>query len=320
MSRFNQRSVSTKIQLETLETRRLLVAFGTPWPDARSLTVSFPADGVAVQSQTNDIRSTLAAVATESDWQELSLRAFQTWAYHADINVGLRSDYDLDFGVPGLIQSDPRFGDFRVGAIPQAGALANSLPFQASAGTFSGDLYLNSNEVFTYHDWDNDLPPDPATTPDDTYDLFSLLLHETGNTLGVEDTLQDWTVMFGQYTVPKGVLTQEDINQIQALYGARSDPYELVDNGQIQVASLVSVPTGFLPESEVIRVRGSLLDANDVDVYQVTPVAQQGSVQIRLHASGVSLLKSRVVIPAANGVSNAVAMVSLSPSPSSNNE
>lgn len=77
--KFDKRGASsTKVKVEELESRRLLASFGTPWPDAQSLTISFPADGVAVQSKTNDIHSTLASIATEAEWQELSLRAFQT--------------------------------------------------------------------------------------------------------------------------------------------------------------------------------------------------------------------------------------------------
>jgi hypothetical protein len=157
-------------------------------------------------------------------------------------------------------------------------------------------LLLNSNQQFKYHDWDGGTGPDPSTLEETDIDLFSILLHETGNTLGLDDTLTDWTVMFRQYTVPKGVLTQEDISAIQSLYGARTDPFELLDNGQLQVATLIPVPVGFDPQSEVVRTRGSLGSATDVDHYQITPLANQDQVTIRLKAAGISLLQSRVEI------------------------
>ncbi|MGB7347075.1 MAG: hypothetical protein WBD20_22820, partial [Pirellulaceae bacterium] len=118
-----QRSTTKSVSIESLESRRLLVAFGTPWPDARELSISFPADGVAVGEYQNDIRQTLDQVADRTEWQELALRAYQTWAIHADINIGLRHDYDVRFGAPGLATNDPRFGEFRIGAIPQQGLL-----------------------------------------------------------------------------------------------------------------------------------------------------------------------------------------------------
>ncbi len=291
-----RRRTATTIDFEFLEPRQLLASFGTPWPEPRSLTISFPADGVEVGNHTNDIRQTLDEIAQRQQWEELAVRAFQTWAIHADINVGLRNDYDLDFGTPGLSVNDPRFGEFRIGAFPQIGLMANSLPFQVVAGTYSGDLLLNSNEQFRYHDWSDDAAPDPSTLGANDRDLFSVLLHETGNTLGVDDSLDPWTVMFRQYTVPKGVLAAEDIAGIQAIYGARTDPYETLGNDELQVATLVPSPVGFDPDNDFIRTPGSLVTANDVDHYEIRPVAGRDSVTIRLKAAGISLLQSRLEV------------------------
>tara|TARA_R110002049_G_scaffold285698_1_gene466763 strand:- start:179018 stop:181009 length:1992 start_codon:yes stop_codon:yes gene_type:complete len=296
MSLSLRRKHTTSIDLETLEDRRMLAAFGNSWPDARDLSISFPSDGVEVGTYENDIESTLDQVAQRQQWQELALRAYQTWAINADVNVGLRNDYDVKFGTPGLTTNDPRFGEFRIGAFPQEGLLASSVPFQPIAGTYSGDLLLNSNEQFKYHDWSGGVGPDPATLTENERDLFSLLLHEAGNTLGIADNQLEWSVMFGQYAGPKGSLAAEDVAEIQALYGARSDPYELVDNGQIQTATMLTTPVGFDPLVAVIRSRGSLVNGTDVDTYKVTPVAGQDSVTIRLRAAGVSLLMSKLQV------------------------
>jgi hypothetical protein len=265
------------------------------------LTVSFPEDDTAIGAYANDLRQALDAVTQRSNWQELALRAFQTWAVHADINVGLRSDHNLAFGSPGLTVADPRFGDFRIGAFPQKGVLANSIPFQAVAGTSSGDILINSAEPFTYHDWAGGVGPDPSSQMPGQWDLFSVLLHESGNALGVDDNSLNWTVMFRTYTVPKGVLSQDDIDGIQALYGARSDPFETISNDQLVLATLLPTPAGFQPASDVLTAGGSLGDADDVDHYQFTPLAGQDRVTIRLKASGISLLKSRVEVLDANG-------------------
>ncbi|NND98856.1 MAG: matrixin family metalloprotease [Pirellulaceae bacterium] len=296
MTRTLRRRTTASVDLQTLEARRLLVAFGTPWPDARELSISFPADGVDVGQFRNNLGGTLDAVAARDQWQELALRAYQTWAIHADINVGLRNDFDVSFGTPGMSVGDPRFGEFRIGAFPQQGLLANSLPFQAVAGTYSGDLLVNSNEQFSYHDWADDQGPDLASLDVLDRDLFSLFLHESGNTLGLDDNQMDWTVMFRQYTVPKGVLSAEDIESIQSLYGARSDPYESVDNGELQVASIIPSFAGLDPTHDVIRTRGSIAKATDVDVYQVVPEPGYDNATIRVRAAGVSLLMSRLEV------------------------
>lgn len=287
--------------VQTLEERRLLTVFGNVWPDERDLTVSFPADGVQVGDAANDLNETLDAVASRQQWQELALRAYQTWAVNADINIGLRNDFNTDFGVPGLTTQDPRFGEFRIGAFPQTGAIASSVPFQAVAGTYSGDLLLNSNQQWSMHDWADGEGPDPATIDEDDRDVFTLLLHEAGNTLGLSDTTTDWTVMFGHYAGPKGVLTPEDIESIQAIYGARTDPYELVDNGQMQVASLVAIPPGIDLNANVIRTRGSLLNGDDVDYFKIVPASGYDAATVRIRASGVSLLQSRLEVVDALG-------------------
>ena len=291
MSRLS-RQRSTSVDVESLELRRLLVAFGTPWPDSRDLAISIPSDGVEVGRYDNNLSQTLDQVAARDDWEELVIRAYQTWTIHADINIGLRNDFDMDFGAPGLMTSDPRFGEFRIGAFPQEGLLANSLPFQTLAGTYSGDLLLNSNEQFTYHDWANDLGPDPASLGELDRDLFSLLLHEAGNTLGLEDSESEDSVMFRQYTVPKGVLTQEDITRIQDLYGHRTDPFEANPNEDIATSTLMPTPVGFDASQHVIRTRGSLLSGSDVDVYELTPESGHDSVTLKLKARGISLLLS----------------------------
>jgi hypothetical protein len=298
----SQRRNQVSIDIEPLESRQLLAAFGTPWPEPRDLSISFPADGVAVGNYTNDLRETLDQIADRQAWEELVLRAYQTWSIHADINVGLRNDHDIDFGTPGFSTGDPRFGELRIGAMPQTGLLASALPFQSLAGTYSGDILLNSNEQFVYHDWENQVGPDPLTLGEFDRDLFSVVLHESGNTLGLDDNLIGSSVMFRQYIAPKGILSQDDISAIQALYGARSDPYEQVNNGQLQVATQIPTPVGFDPDAEIIRTRASLATGTDVDYFQLTPLPGQGNVTIRLRAEGISLLQSRLEILDQNGL------------------
>ncbi|TWU47252.1 Matrixin [Rubripirellula tenax] len=297
---------------ETLESRTLLAAFGTPWPEPRDLTISFPADGVAIGNRVNDLAETLDQAGDTQQWQELILRAYQTWAIHADINIGLRNDFDVAFGSHGMTNNDPRFGEFRIGAFPQQGLLASSLPFQSVAGTYSGDLLLNSNQNFKLHDWNDDTGPDTTQWDPLDRDLFSVLLHESGNTLGVDDNLTEWSVMFGQYTVPKGLLSPEDISEIQSLYGLRSDPYEALSNDDVQMATLLPQPINFAPATDVVRTRASIVSATDIDHYKFVPATGQDSVTIKVKSAGISLLRSRLeVIDAAGEVLQSSAAASV---------
>jgi Matrixin len=296
------RSLKHHSILEHLETRNLLAAFGTPWPNAKELSISFPADGVSISTYENVIHDTLDSVTSRENWQELVLRAYQTWSIHADVNIALTADHDLNFGTPGLSSQDPRFGEFRIGALPQTGLVANSLPFQAVAGTWSGDILLNSQTTFVYHDWEDDLPPDPAIDPNVAKDLFSVLLHEAGNTLGIADTSIQSAVMFGHYDGPKGLLTPDDIGWLQTLYGARTDPYEQVDNGQLSLATFIPTPINFDPEMDTVELRASIINYEDVDYYRITPLAGQTEVTISVEATAVSLLTPKIEVYDDNGV------------------
>src|SRR5437868_317045 len=62
--------------------------FGTPWLDGTRLSLSFAADGTSVDNQASALFSTLGALPT-SVWQTEILRAFQTWAANANINIGV---------------------------------------------------------------------------------------------------------------------------------------------------------------------------------------------------------------------------------------
>src|SRR4051812_19635645 len=112
--------ISRRLGFEQLEGRDLLTAFNVPWPEAKSLTLSFAPDGAAIGSQQSQLFQTLDANSASSVWQEAVLRAFQTWAVETNVNIGLVADGGQALGSLGLKQGDLRFGDIRIGAFPMA--------------------------------------------------------------------------------------------------------------------------------------------------------------------------------------------------------
>ncbi len=103
-------SANRTLGVEELEPREVPATFGTPWPDGEHLTLSFAPDGTAIGSAPSDSFAALGP-----DARLAVLRAFQAWAVHANVNVGLVSDSGAAFGTGGAVQGDPRFGDVRVG-------------------------------------------------------------------------------------------------------------------------------------------------------------------------------------------------------------
>src|SRR5437588_8698870 len=133
-------------ELEQLEDRIVPAKFGIPWHDANHLTLSLVPDGTPIASHQSNLFQTLDNQIGAGLWQRDLLRAFQTWAVQANVNVGVVADGGQPFGVPGPEQHDPRFGDIRVGAQSMSPeVLSISVPPGPDlSGTLSGDVFLNS--------------------------------------------------------------------------------------------------------------------------------------------------------------------------------
>jgi hypothetical protein len=98
---------NTKLSVERLEPRDVPALFGTPWPNAQSLTLSFAQDGTTIAGYSQDLvnRAQPSALFGEMNtagatnaWKSEILRAFQTWAAQTNINIGLVPDAGSPFG------------------------------------------------------------------------------------------------------------------------------------------------------------------------------------------------------------------------------
>src|SRR4051794_29188041 len=100
----------SRLELESLEDRFTPAAFNVPWPEPDSLTLSFAPDGTQAGNKVSSLFRTLDASMPTATWQREILRAFQTWAIEANVNIGLVSDGGQPFDTLGFKQGDPRFG------------------------------------------------------------------------------------------------------------------------------------------------------------------------------------------------------------------
>ena len=119
-----QRGVPRRLGLEEFEDRLAPATWGNPWPDAAHLTLSFVPDRTPVANQASSLFQTLNAqfhTSNPAAWQQIILRAFQTWAVNANVNVSLQADSGDPVGATGAVQGDSRFGDIRIGAFAIAG-------------------------------------------------------------------------------------------------------------------------------------------------------------------------------------------------------
>ncbi len=250
-----------RLNLEQLEDRTAPAVFGNPWPDAPHLTLSFVPG---------------PAAAAPPEWQGEVLRAFQTWAAHANVNIGLVADGGQPLGADGAPQGDERFGDVRVAAVPLSpGVLALAAPFNVFTGTRSGDILFDSDLLGA----------------DSPYDLFSVALHEAGHVLGLDHSDDPASPLFESYGGARPGLTAEDVARLQALYGPR--PADAFDarrpNNTLQTASPLSPSDA----SGVLVADGDLSGLADVDWYQFRAPGASG-LTLRLSVAGISLLSARV--------------------------
>src|SRR5262249_32579442 len=149
----------------------------------------------------NSLFQTLAQTGATAGWQREILRAFQTWAVNANIDIGVVADGGQALGALGAVQGDSRFGDIRIAAAPLSpGIVANTSPFSWTGTTFSGDMVLNSLQQYAIGNQQG------------AYDLFSVALHEAGHTFGLPDQSADPTsVMWGWYQGVLNGLSSPDI-------------------------------------------------------------------------------------------------------------
>src|SRR5688500_18245946 len=105
-----------RLGVERLEARDVPATFGTAWADPQHLTVSFAPDGTSADGYSSGLFASFNALASTSVWQTELLRALQTWAANANLNIALVADGGQTVGSAGAAQGDARFGDFRFAA------------------------------------------------------------------------------------------------------------------------------------------------------------------------------------------------------------
>ena len=189
---------------------------GPSWPNPSHITYSIAPDGVFWDHGINNLKATFnAKFGTSGIWERQIALALATWESVANINIVPVSDGPYALNTLGLAQGDPRFGDIRFGGYPFLDTtitLAQTYFPPPNGSTAAGDVEINTAMNFNIGS---------------TYDLYSVVLHETGHSLGLNEAPNPADVMATDYGGLRTGLEPGDIAGIQAIYGARTlDSYQ----------------------------------------------------------------------------------------------
>lgn len=276
---------------EVLEDRQLLattgvdyVLSGYKWSNPSRITYSIAPDGVTWISGKNTIDAAFDAKFGAGRWEREIARALATWQAAANINIVPVADARYDVNALGASQGDSRFGDIRIGgvAMGEQKILAQSYYPPPQGTTAGGDVEINLSMNYGIGK---------------DFDLFSVLLHETGHSLGLGHPTSTSEVMRAVYGGVVDGLDDGDLVGIRAIYGARQvDVYEAQGFGKtsskpIDMSAALTTTNTFTSQAASLDVIGETQWFSFV-----APSYAGGSWAVTASASNVSMLSPKVTV------------------------
>jgi hypothetical protein len=293
------RSYAWPVGIERLERRALLADAGADyqlsglaWPDPAHISYSIAPDGVYWDHGLNNLNSKLDQSLGAGNWERAIARALATWESVANIEISQVADSPNDLNTLGKAQGDPRFGDIRFGgyAFISNQILAETYFPPPEGSTEAGDVEVNTAMNF-------------GTGDGSGYDFFSVMLHETGHALGLDEASAPADVMFRDYQgVRTGLgLGPGDIAGIQAIYGPRVlDAYQQQGFG-LGLSTAIDA-TRFLDSTGKGVISSVALGTiGDTEFFSVVAPSGATGLQVTAAAQGVSMLSPAISLYDAGG-------------------
>jgi hypothetical protein len=273
---------------EDLEGRVLLATAGTDyiatgfrWTNPSHVTYSIAPDGVYWDHGVNNLNATFDAKFGNGVWQVQLARALATWASVANINITQVADSGQALGAQSISQANPQFGEIRFGGYTFADntTLAQSYFPPPGGGADAGGVEVNTSMGWNIGS---------------DFDLYSVMLHETGLTLGLGEPPNTSVVMSTVYGGVRPGLTPDDIAGIQAIYGPRTqDVYQSQGQG-LSPAGAIDV-TSQLSGGQATVTGTSLATVGDTEYFTVVaPAGSNERLTVTAAAADVSMLSPKI--------------------------
>jgi hypothetical protein len=273
---------------------------GNAWPNPQLVTLSFVPDGTVLGTDNNGtITSNLFATfnakfGSAATWENVILKAAQSWAAQTNLNFAVIADNGGDLGSGPDQQGDPNMGDIRVGGYDFGSTtLAQAfLPPSVNNYSVAGDIQFNTGQTFN--------------TNGAASDLFTVAVHEIGHALGLAHSTLQGAVMYGTYNGAKKSLATDDIGGIRTIYsnGNPRSPDQYHQNGASNgsFATATDLTSQVSPSSLTASVTGlDMTHATDQEYYTFTaPSGTTGTLQVAAQSQGLSLLAPNLTVYAAD--------------------
>jgi hypothetical protein len=259
------------------------------WPHPELITISFEPDGTNLGGQTSNLFATFnARFGSAANWENVILKAAQTWAAQTNINFAVVADNGAASGAGSYQQGDPAMGDIRIGGynFNNSKILAlGYMPPPVNNYSIAGDIGFNTGQPYHLNT---------------TYDLYTVALHEFGHALGLDHSSSRSAAMYSTYQSVDSGLGADDIAGIRSIYsnGAprSSDPYNSGGASNSSFSTAADV-TPSIEDQAAVLTGLNLTTAGQAEYFAFTaPVGGTGSLTLTVQSQGLSLLSPSISV------------------------